>query len=253
MGKRSNLKLFVLAGIHAAQHMNLILPSSNSKFQPASAFNAVERISKNTNSGYPFFRPKSLISCKKDTIRWVNLILDEGTSFRLFKNSLMSNPEVIFNRFQPTLDSTLKTLDFKIRQVWCVPQRIVALEQVFFGEMLDYHKSKQSNSTDPVVTSGLNNKAISVKCVKRIRSRLGPRRAENDLGMYSLDYSKFDSTIPDFAIDIFFSTCRSQLNLSAKQSKIFNLLRFYTKRSPFIFCGGYGFQNRGISSGSLIT
>jgi hypothetical protein len=71
--------------------------------------------------------------------------------------------------------------------------------------------------------------------------------------MYSLDYSKFDSTIPDFAIDIFFSICRRQINLSPKQSKTYELLRFYTKRSPFQYCGGYGFQKRGISSGSLIT
>jgi hypothetical protein len=68
-----------------------------------------------------------------------------------------------------------------------------------------------------------------------------------------MDYSKFDSTIPPFAIDSFFLIMEENLKLSPVERKAFHLLRFYVKYTPTVWKGKLYFLSRGIASGLLIT
>jgi hypothetical protein len=71
--------------------------------------------------------------------------------------------------------------------------------------------------------------------------------------LFSLDYEKYDVSVPDFAIDLYFMTMQEHLDLSENDIKLYNLLRYYTKFGPIIFNGKLYFKRRGISSGSLLT
>jgi hypothetical protein len=83
-----------------------------------------------------------------------------------------------------------------------------------------------------------------------MRRKLGSSR---ECSLYSMDYSKYDRTIPDFAIDMFFSICRDELILDETDKRLYNMLRYYTKYSPIGYNGELYFKRRGISSGSLLT
>jgi hypothetical protein len=71
--------------------------------------------------------------------------------------------------------------------------------------------------------------------------------------LFSLDYSKYDSTIPDFAVDLYFLTMEQHLNLNPVESSLYHLLRYYTKYGPIVHEKKLYFKRRGISSGSLLT
>lgn len=161
----------------------------------------------------------------------------------------MRNYLVILHRFQIS-ESENMGADVKIRQVWCTPMRIIALENMYFRNLLSRVSDFNSRVINPVYTSGFRNVEISELMVRRLRNRIG---SSKNCALFSMDYSKYDRTIPDFAIDLFFSVCRHEMSLNENEFKMLNLLRYYIKYSPIIYKSELFFKRRGISSGSLLT
>jgi hypothetical protein len=149
------------------------------------------------------------------------------------------------HRFQP--NEFGKT---KIRQVWCSPFRIICLENYFFRKFLDLYAKFNTESIVATSSNGLRNSEISDKLINNIRVKIGTNRSKS---AFSIDYSKFDRNVPDFAIDLFFCYIKNYLDLNDNELKIYQMLRYYTKYGPIIFNEKLYFKGKGMSSGSLIT
>lgn len=214
------------------------------KFNPLTVGEAIERGTKSTSAGWPTLEKKTSSASQKDVSTWVPEFLRNPRVYSIFKN-----PCIIFIRFQPIVEN-FKDAIIKIRQVYGVPFRVVVLENVFFGEILDNYFQHNLNSESPVSSSSLTNHQISTRIVSRLRSYLDNT---NGRSLYSMDYSKFDSTVPPFAIDIFFLICQNSLEMSETYFKAFHLLRFYVKYTPVVWKRRLFLLCRGIPSGLLIT
>lgn len=249
----SERDLLGLAGIKAAQELKIRTDSgTNTLIGNSGRIQSVTETAKNTNSGYPFYNRKNSTRCVKDTISWMNYIFCNPKLFSLMKNPLMELPISIFYRTQPSIKEEENEVLIKIREVWGLPQRLIALEYYFFKNILKnvYENNKYSDSC--IYSSGLTNYEISVRIIQKLRKGIDYSNRANSL--FSMDYSKFDRTVPSFAIDLFYSICAEELNFcDKKEEKLFYLLRFYIKHSPFCFKNKLYFRRRGIPSGSYIT
>jgi hypothetical protein len=167
------------------------------------------------------------------------------------KNPLLELPTTLFYRVQPAIDELNCIVNIKIRQVWGIPQRIVALEYYFFHSILERVYKNNRFGQQTFYSSGLTNFEISRRIVRKFVNKLGNQ--SNVDSVYSMDYSKFDRTIPNEAIDLFYAIARSQLSLTSKEEKAYNMLRFYIKYTPFVWKKYLYVCLRGIPSGSYLT
>jgi hypothetical protein len=161
----------------------------------------------------------------------------------------MKLPLYIAHRFQIFVNSDASFSEFKIRQVWVVPFRIAVLEAMFFDNLISRVKLKALTDKNPIYPIGLLNSQIGKRCILNLRRKAKAR----NLKIFSGDYSKFDSTISTFFLDIYFSICESNLVMSKLERLIFTFLRFYMKYTPYVDKGNVGFMLRGIPSGAYIT
>lgn len=224
---------------------------------------SVKELSKNTNAGADTLGRKNDPEVQKRVIKQVNAVFKRPTSYKLFKNNvklfnrsnlkkLFDLPEIIFHRFQVLYDKISNIDVEKCRIVWCVPYTIVAIENIFFGEMIDSAKIKAQTSSEVLYPLGLTNYLIGQRSVKTLRDRF--RRIENkDYKIYSLDFSKYDSTIPNWVKDIFFAITKLLVTMNENQEKVFDYLRVYIKYTPFVNKDKVMTKRKGISSGLFIT
>lgn len=246
---KSAIPAIVSAGISSLHALGIY--DDDISYKPLEVKEAIKRSTgNNSSSGWPLFKRKNSSSASADTNIWLKRILDKPSLYTMFKNPLMQNPQYLAHRFQPMLDDMLEKLSYKIRQVWIVPQRIISLEYYFFGEMLDRYHTQNKNSNEPLTNSGLNLAEVSMRIIRKLRGYLNPY---SDKCLYSIDYSKFDSTVPGFAIDLFYLLIEERLQLGPNEAKLYNLLRYYSKRSPVVFNMCLYVFERGVSSGSLNT
>jgi len=278
---RSGFTTATSAGVRAAKSLGIIKDGLESYAKTLSIEDSVANTIKNTNAGWPTNKRKNDAVAYDDAIQWLKSVFkspsfrnviglnasisldkkdDVGdvksfnyseVTFPIFKEefNLLDMPLSLFHRFQIKLDEALNFGTTSIRMVWCVPYRIIALEEMFFHDIMENVKIKNINSESPIYSSGLSNKSIGERMVQRIRRY---SEVSGNL-MYSVDYSKYDRTIPDWAFDVFFNICREVLYLNPIEERIFNLLRLYMKYTPFIHKGVIKFMKRGIPSGALIT
>lgn len=240
------------AGIQAARKLGII--SNNygreNTFEKRTE-ECVRHMAKNTNSCWPFFKRKNNEGCIKDTINWLNKCLSNASYYTVFKNPLLVMPCTIFHRIQPSVDLKTNSADLKIRQVWGQPQRIICLEYYFFGNLFKRVFENTKSSDNPVYSTGLTNFEISQKIISKFRFKLFNNL--KDTNVWSIDYSKYDRTIPNYSIDIFFAICKSNLNMNNNEKKLYEILRLYLKHMPYIYDNKLFFKMKGISSGSYIT
>jgi hypothetical protein len=207
---------------------------------------------------------------KKKNLDWVQLrvieqmksIFRRPTSNKFFSRAEMfigdslynmyTLPEMIFHRFQTVYDSESDTCVEKSRIVWCVPYVIVALENYFFGNIFKKIQDHSVASHICYYPIGLTNYDIGRKSVGTLREQFRVVGNEN-CKIYSLDFKKFDSTIPNWAKDIFFAINQSLIVLNKVEKLVYNYLRIYVKFPPFIFEEKVMFKLKGISSGLLMT
>jgi hypothetical protein len=220
-------------------------------------------LSKNTHAGTDTLGKKNNLDVQKRVIRQVRDIFRKPSSHNIISKhpivnidsrlfNLFGLPELIFHRFQAIYDETLDICKEKSRIVWCVPYTIVALENIFFGELINSVKKYSLLSNEVVYPLGLTNYQIGQRSVGTLRNRFHSL-GKKDYKIYSLDFSKYDSTIPNWAKDLFFSLCRQVLDLDKNQSQVYDYLRVYVKHTPFVFGDEVKFKKKGISSGLLIT
>jgi hypothetical protein len=251
------LTCFITTTSHVLNELRLIKMHKRDRSDLLSIAEAVELTAKNTNSGLPLMLKKN----DPRNVKWVKEALrslfenpTNGSMINLFTKSLTIDgkglqqkffdlPNLLFHRFQISKGKA------KIRQVWCVPHFIVALEAIFFGRKLEECKHYSTTLVDYPYSIGQTNRMIS-DSLSRFKSQYKPN---SNRYFTSLDYSKYDRTIPDWYIDIFYELMGDDLDLSQNSREIYNMLRIYTKYSPFIFEGTMNFKKRGISSGLFIT
>lgn len=242
--------LFYSSSIAASAHLGL----TGSDFEEKKQFltmnieTCIEKAINDANAGYPTYLKKNNVRAINDARTWITKVLNKPNIYNVFKNILLENPKVLFHRFQPKLKDNVLTS--KIRQVWCEPFRIILLENHFFRNIIDHSIYHNTNSDQCSTSSGLRNVDISNKIIVRMRHRIGQQMNKE---LFSLDYSKYDSSIPDFAIDLYFLTMEQHLDLNEKEKSLYHLLRYYTKYGPIIHEGKLYFKRKGISSGSLLT
>jgi hypothetical protein len=218
------------------------------KIKPLDPIQSVEIAVNDANAGFPTFKKKNNKHAINDAKFWLTNILNKPNIYSFLNNILLKNPKILLHRFQPKLNE--EKLVSKIRQVWCEPFRIISLENYFFRNIIDHSIDYNKNISQCSTSSGLRNVDISTKIIYRMRNNIGQQFNKE---LFSLDYSKYDASIPDFAIDLYFLTMEQHLNLNKVERSLFHLLRYYTKYGPILFNGKLYFKRKGISSGSLLT
>jgi hypothetical protein len=259
------LACFTKVAIRSAVELRCYAHSEGSKFDFLSISDAVEKTVKNTNSGLPHSTKKNndkTISWTKNMLRHLFNRPTYGKIITMFTNSLVLTkkgtiqaifelPSLIYHRFQIGRYDDNKP-KVKVRQVWCVPQIIVALEAYYFYNFIEKCKFHSVNDANYKYSIAQNNALISARIclLKKVRKP----SLDGLYNFYSLDYSKYDRSIPIWFVDIFFAMAKDSLKeMSKHESLIFGILRLFTKYTPFIYDGEIYFKLRGISSGLFIT
>jgi hypothetical protein len=161
----------------------------------------------------------------------------------------MKLPLYIAHRFQISVNDDASFSEFKIRQVWIVPFRVAVLETMIFDNLIQRVKNKALRDSNPIYPIGLLNSQIGSRCIKNLRRKAKAR----NLKIWSGDYSKFDSSISTFFLDMYFSIAESNLILDKTERLILSFVRFYMKYTPYVDKNIVGFMLRGIPSGAYIT
>lgn len=269
LGKLIPQSMFALvckSGLIASHNMGWFIPAipESKRKQTLLIKDALELGIKNSNSGFPSHLKKNNPIAISDAKDWCIRLLKRPSFYSFFKNSyslfnfadsdisrFFLNPVYILYRYQLSEDNFMN-FNMKIRQVWCIPFRIIVLEILFFNPLLDMCKDYTLKSTNPVFGIGLNNSGLSRKQISQLRL-FQSRFRNQDLQFYSGDYSKFDRSYLDIFDSLFFSIWRSQITLTDNQYKIYSLLRIYTKFTPYIYKDSLFVTGRGICSGSFTT
>ncbi len=259
------LAIFTKFATSCAMDLEYLDYSQRNRCSVLSVSDAVELTSKNTNSGLPFSIKKNSDKAKSWTKNALRNLLKRpcyGEIVTAFTNGLVLSkkgtmqalfelPALTYHRFQigRNEDNSPKV---KIRQVWCVPQLLVALEAYFFYNILEICKNKSVSKPDYKYSICQNNRLIS----KRICLLKKVRRTSlnGKYSFYSLDYAKYDRSIPVWFVDIFYAIAEECIaDMSKHEKLLYNMLRLFTKYTPFIYDGEIFFKIRGISSGLFIT
>jgi hypothetical protein len=254
--------VFVASARLAAGYLGFTKNSKNSAYSCQSTTLSVELLGKNTNAGMDTMGRKNDPLVQKRVISQLESILKHPTSNKFFSRvnmfisdslyNMYSLPEVIFHRFQATYNEEDDICRVKSRIVWCVPYVIVALENYFLANLIKSIQEFSILSNICYYPTGLTNFLIGQRSVGTLREQF--RIIDNkEFKIYSLDFKKFDSTIPNWAKDIFFAIVGSLIFMDRNQKLAFNYLRIYVKYSPFVFDNKIMYKQKGISSGLLIT
>jgi hypothetical protein len=253
---------FVVAACHAANDIRINSFSKRSKCNVLSIKDAVELTAKSTHSGAPLMTKKS----DPENISWVKRVMrdlfakpSKGKMFNAFTSgltilekgltqSLFELPQMLFRRYQIGFNDD-GTFKIKPRVVWCIPHLVVAIEAYFLWNMLQEIINESKSDSEYPYNIGQTNRQIS-KSIESLR-KFCINLDSNSI--FSLDYKKYDRTIPIWFFDIFFSIVEDRLDLSAHEKIIFDNLRLYIKYTPMIFNNNLVFKTRGISSGLFIT
>lgn len=225
---------------------------------------SVESLSKNTHAGTDTMGKKNSLSVQKRVKNQVRDIFRNPTSRKIYSlnpsvlregtalDYMFSLPEIIFHRFQAVYEPLIDSCIEKSRVVWCVPYTIVVLEKIFFGSAIDSVVRKMSTTNSVIYPLGLTNYQIGQRSVRSLREDFYMAFNDNQK-IYSLDFKKFDSSIPMWAKDLFFATMKDTLELTPKEEMVYDFLRIYVKYTPFLYDGKINIKQKGISSGLLIT
>lgn len=237
--KGINVSYLIQSALHVSRQMALV-PGS---IVPMSAEQSALRYPNNTSAGFPFFKRKDNDLCRSDAIDFAERHFEEPKFFKI-----MSQPAAVFHRFQYRVFRKDGAFDIKkkIRPVWGLPYRISVLEGMVFRNLLDTYEIKTRNATVPVSSIGRTKKQVSTDIVGRLRKFNKP--------IVSVDYSKFDSTVPSFMWALFYSVVKDVSNASSVSDELLDVLLCYHCYTPYCWNSTkIRYQMRGVPSGSLIT
>jgi hypothetical protein len=142
-------------------------------------------------------------------------------------------PVVVFNRIAPSDDGILKR-----RHVYCPPFAITVIEAIYGGSLLSYFKDNES-----CVFIGRTQSEIS----KHVQSKSGKYQL-------SLDFKRFDLSIPSYLILLAFDLIKQTLQLSTQEAYLYDKMAEYICFAhvyhPRV---GTVHRRRGLISGSYFT
>jgi hypothetical protein len=237
--------------------------SEKRSYSCKSITSSVLELSKNTHAGTDTLGRKNDPKVQKRVIKQVRDILRKPNTRKMYSNSpsvhldssinkMFMLPELVFHRFQAIYDEVKDICNEKSRIVWCVPYTIVSLENYFFGNLIQNVKKKNLLNSIAVYPIGLTNYQIGQRSVGTLRDNFKVMD-KGRYKIYSLDFKKFDQTVPNWVKDLFFALMRPLLELDRNQSKVYDFLRIYIKHTPFVYKNEVLYKKKGISSGLLIT
>jgi hypothetical protein len=260
------LALFVACATSAAIGIGCFEGAKKRPYSIQPVERSVNQLSKSTSAGTDTMGKKNDPKVQRRTIAQIKDLFKNPTlrkavglnalSFYDYIGSrIYGLPETIFHRFQGVYNELTDVCDVKSRLVWCVPYVIVALENMFFGPILNSVKETMLRENECIYPIGLLNSEIGENCVGTLRDKYRLIGSKSNHKIYSLDFSKFDQSIPQFVKDIFFSIFSSVIDFNSlpNSSHIYNYLRVYVKYTPFIYKDEILFKQKGISSGLFIT
>lgn len=238
-----NIEKLLKSAIHVSNEM-CIRGKNSWKLYDAEL--SADRYPNNTSSGYPHFKRKDNDRARGDAIQWAkNNFTDPNF------HDIMRQPTAVFHRFQYKVLDKLGSvmLKKKIRPVWGVPFRISIYEGIIFRDLLDVYEKDCANSKNPISSIGRTKLQISKDIILRLRSEC---RSDNKI--VSVDYTKFDSTVPTYLWALFYACIRQCFTSNDLSDDNLNSLLSYHAYTPYCWNSTkLCFQRRGVPSGSLIT
>jgi hypothetical protein len=262
--RKCGLTVFAAASKLSSRSIGIIKGSEEHTYSCKGIGISVKELSKNTHAGTDTLGKKNDPIVQKRVIKQVIDIHKRPTSKKCISNlpcnideneklsRMMNLPELIFHRFQATYKKQLDVCVEKSRVVWAIPYTIVSLENVYMGELIENVKRTMSSVNECIYPTGLTNFQIGQRSVRTLRESFALLDNRN-VKIYSLDFEKYDCTIPLWAKDLFFATINGLIKKNKNQQKVFDFLRVYIKYTPFVYKGKIHHKVKGISSGLLIT
>jgi hypothetical protein len=262
--RKCNLTVFTAAAKRAGTHLGMFKNCAERPYSWKPIVQSVLELSKDTHAGTDTYGRKNATAVQRRVISQIRDIFRRPTSRKIyFQNTgwvtsgsqldnLYNLPEVIFHRFQAVVDEKKSVAIEKSRLVWCVPYTFVALENIIFGNMIKSIKEHARCRNESIYPTGCTNYEIGQKSVRTLRDLFSTVTSANNK-IYSLDYSRFDASVPMWAKDIFFSIRSETMDMSPTERIIYDFVRIYFKYTPFIYGDKVYIKQKGISSGLLLT
>uniref|UniRef100_A0A2V0R912 RdRp n=1 Tax=viral metagenome TaxID=1070528 RepID=A0A2V0R912_9ZZZZ len=251
-----NFNYFLIASISAYKSLGL---DRQDVFYLTSVEQSAASYVKSTSAGYPTFRKKGSDAAIKDATSFTNSFISSPSLSKIMKGC----PCAVFHRYQynipvsetpkstapvynkEVIQDGLSNIVKKSRQVWGESFRYLTLTAVYFRSFVDETTIWNRQQEVPTTTYGLTKSEISERIIRRLRS------TKRDI--ISVDFSKFDSTVPRIFHIMFYA-----LHLAHHSymlcPKIISLITVHSIRTPFCYGSSeLNFHKRGIASGELLT
>lgn len=242
--KGINLNYLFKAALIAASELGIV--DSPFKMRQLTLSESIDSFQGNTSASYPLFKKKYTEEAREDALTWA------GSQLKSFKFwELMVQPCAVFHRFQYKVkqsdSSNSYSIKKKIRPVWGVPFRVLALEGFVFRGLVERYTLHNLSAAEPICSTGRTKLQISNDIISRLRSYNKP--------IVSVDYKRFDSTVHPLFWALFYSLTFETLNVGSKFSEeLFKGLMAYGCFTPFCWKSTtVKYQRRGVPSGSLLT
>lgn len=142
---------------------------------------SVTTFQRGTSSGFPLFLKKGSEEAIEDALSWSSKFLTDPSLSRIMKQ-----PTAIFHRFQYKYNLVDNSITKKVRQVFGVSFRALALEAYFFRNMVN-HSTFKNMTQFPYATWGNTNPRLSRELLPHIRSY--------EKSIICLDMKLYDSTV----------------------------------------------------------
>jgi hypothetical protein len=227
--------------LKASQRVSDEMSLSQGSVSPMSSDGSALRFPNSTSAGFPFFKRKDNEAARADAIEFAERHFHDPNFHKI-----MNQPSAVFHRYQYKVFKTNGSYSIKkkIRPVWGLPYRISVLEGMVFRNLLDQYELDVSGSENPISSVGRTKKQVSDDIIRRLR--------RFDRPIISVDYSKFDSTVPSFLWALFYAHIEANSNGIPKE--LLECLMSYHCFTPFCWNSTrVRYQQRGVPSGSLIT
>lgn len=176
---------------------------------------------KDTSSGYPLYKKKGNLDAISHS-NYLSKIFNNEYNTNVMIKHIIKYPTTIFHRFTPKIKSSTKKrfkCNFKIRQIFGVPQFICQLEVMYFSSFVELFKLRLKN----IYTSGLTKLEIS-SLILKFRSKAQSK----NLYIMCGDISSCDKSISNSFHEVFFAFLSLNINTNLIVDKILVLGKYLT-------------------------
>lgn len=236
--KDINFDYLIQAAIVTSMELGLL---RSRKYEKIDIDQSLSMFPQTTSSGFPCFKKKGSEVATSDARNWVTNFLALPTLFNILKQ-----PTAVFHRFQYKIGEDLTSIKKKVRPVWGVSFRVLALSGIYFRNIVDGCTNYCMTQNIPMATWGRTKYDLSQTLIPHMRSY------RKDI--VSVDVSAFDSNVPSFMWALFYAIIPECIELDNSDLKVLQYLMCFDCFTPFCWRStNLQFQKKGVPSGSLIT